>query len=219
MGLDAAIMEGVNEQIKAKVGWFAYVLSGAKAMMSPVVRMEISVDDGEFTPHRARTVVVGNVGSLQAGMPLLPDAAIDDGLLDVVLLYPEAVPVLAPAGLPGARQAAAHRRDHRPDAGRTGHHPGRLTHSPPARRRPARRRQGAADDLSSRPGPGPRPPIVRESVGYPADPQSPKAVKERLKQARPRFLATSVGGVYAVAPRGAHAKTRNRPGRASATRV
>jgi YegS/Rv2252/BmrU family lipid kinase len=89
MGLDAAIMQGVNEQLKAKVGWVAYVLSGVKALMSPVVRMEISVDDEEFTTHRARTVVVGNVGFLQAGMPLLPDAAIDDGLLDVVLLYPK----------------------------------------------------------------------------------------------------------------------------------
>jgi YegS/Rv2252/BmrU family lipid kinase len=89
MGLDAAIMQGVNEQLKAKVGWVAYVLSGLRALMSPVVRMEISVDDAEFTAHRARTVVVGNVGFLQAGMPLLPDAAIDDGLLDVVLLYPK----------------------------------------------------------------------------------------------------------------------------------
>jgi YegS/Rv2252/BmrU family lipid kinase len=89
MGLDAAIMEGVNEQIKQKMGWFAYVLSGVRAMMSPVVRMEISVDGAEFTSHRARTVVVGNVGYLQAGMPLLPDAAIDDGLLDVVLLHPK----------------------------------------------------------------------------------------------------------------------------------
>jgi YegS/Rv2252/BmrU family lipid kinase len=91
MGLDAAIMSGVNEQLKAKVGWVAYVVSGLKAMTSPVVRMEISVDGGEFTSHRARTVVVGNVGFLQAGMPLLPDAAIDDGLLDVVLLYPKRV--------------------------------------------------------------------------------------------------------------------------------
>jgi YegS/Rv2252/BmrU family lipid kinase len=91
MGLDAAIMQGVNEQLKAKVGWVAYVVSGAKALMSPVVRMELSVDGGEFTSHRARTVVVGNVGTLQAGMPLLPDAVIDDGLLDVVLLYPKRI--------------------------------------------------------------------------------------------------------------------------------
>jgi diacylglycerol kinase family enzyme len=32
--------------------------------------------------------VIGNVGYLQAGMPLLPDAAIDDGILDVVILHP-----------------------------------------------------------------------------------------------------------------------------------
>lgn len=89
MGFDAAIMEGVNEDLKKKVGWIAYVLSGMKALMFPAVRLEISVDGGPFTKHRARTVVVGNVGSLQAGMPLLPDAAIDDGQLDVVMLHPQ----------------------------------------------------------------------------------------------------------------------------------
>jgi YegS/Rv2252/BmrU family lipid kinase len=88
MGFDAAIMEGVNEEIKAKVGWIAYVLSALKSLMFPAVKTEISIDGGEFTTHRARTIVVGNVGYLQAGMPLLPDAAIDDGQLDVVLLHP-----------------------------------------------------------------------------------------------------------------------------------
>ncbi|QWF22509.1 phosphatase PAP2 family protein [Nocardioides sp. LMS-CY] len=88
MGFDAAIMEGVNEDIKKKIGWVAYVLSALKSLMFPAVRVEVSVDDGEFTKHRARTIVVGNVGFLQAGMPLLPDAAIDDGVLDVVLLHP-----------------------------------------------------------------------------------------------------------------------------------
>lgn len=88
MGFDAAIMEGVNEDIKKKVGWLAYVLSALKSLMFPVTKVEISIDGGDYTKHRARTIVVGNVGYLQAGMPLLPDAAIDDGRLDVVLLYP-----------------------------------------------------------------------------------------------------------------------------------
>jgi YegS/Rv2252/BmrU family lipid kinase len=88
MGFDAAIMEGANEQIKAKVGWLAYVVSGMRNLMFPAVRVDISLDGGEWTRHRARTVLIGNVGYLQAGMPLLPDAAIDDGVLDVVILHP-----------------------------------------------------------------------------------------------------------------------------------
>jgi len=88
MGFDAAIMEGVNEDIKRKVGWLAYVISALKSLMFPVTKVELSVDGGEWTKHRARMVMVGNVGYLQAGMPLLPDATIDDGLLDVVLLNP-----------------------------------------------------------------------------------------------------------------------------------
>ena len=88
MGFDAAMMENVNEDLKKRVGWVAYVLSGLKSLMFPAVKVEISIDGGPFTKHRARTVVVGNVGFLQAGMPLLPDASIDDGLLDVVILHP-----------------------------------------------------------------------------------------------------------------------------------
>ena len=88
MGFDAAIMDGVNEDLKKKVGWIAYVLSALKGLMFPTMRLEISIDDEPFTKHRARTCVIGNVGSLQGGMNLLPDAAIDDGQLDVVLLYP-----------------------------------------------------------------------------------------------------------------------------------
>ncbi|OIJ25794.1 YegS/Rv2252/BmrU family lipid kinase [Nocardioides luteus] len=89
MGFDAAIMSGVNEDIKKRIGWMAYVLSAFKSLMFPAMRLEISIDGGEFTKHRARTVVVGNVGYLQANMPLLPAAALDDGLVDVVLLYPQ----------------------------------------------------------------------------------------------------------------------------------
>jgi YegS/Rv2252/BmrU family lipid kinase len=88
MGFDAAIMEGADEAIKAKIGWLAYFVSGMRQLRSPTFRVEISVDDEPFTKHRAVTVVVGNVGYLTAGIPLLPDATIDDGVLDVVLVSP-----------------------------------------------------------------------------------------------------------------------------------
>jgi YegS/Rv2252/BmrU family lipid kinase len=88
MGFDAAIMEGADDATKARIGWLAYFVSGLRQLRSPSFRVEISVDDGPFTKHRALTVVVGNVGYLTAGIPLLPDATIDDGVLDVVLVSP-----------------------------------------------------------------------------------------------------------------------------------
>ncbi|HPU13380.1 MAG TPA: phosphatase PAP2 family protein [Aeromicrobium sp.] len=89
LGMDAMIMAGVNEDLKKRVGYLAYFVSGMKAVTYPRTKVEITIDDGE--PHRfkARTVVVGNVGFLQGGIPLLPDAQIDDGVLDVVVVAPK----------------------------------------------------------------------------------------------------------------------------------
>ena len=42
MGFDAAIMEGANEKVKAKVGWLAYVVSALRNLMFPAVRLEVS---------------------------------------------------------------------------------------------------------------------------------------------------------------------------------
>jgi len=89
LGMDAAIMTGVNDQLKEKVGWLAYFVSGLKVARYPAMKVQISVDGGDFKKFRARTVVVGNVGFLQAGIPLLPDAQIDDGRLDVVVIAPK----------------------------------------------------------------------------------------------------------------------------------
>src|SRR5262249_21603869 len=89
MGFDAAMIASASDDVKARIGWIAYVLGGAKALTFPARRFEISVDGAPFTKHRARAVMVGNVGSLQAGMPLMPDAEIDDGVIDALLLYPQ----------------------------------------------------------------------------------------------------------------------------------
>lgn len=89
LGMDAMIMTGVNEDLKKRVGYLAYFVSGIKAITFPRTRVEITIDDNEPVRFRARTVVVGNVGFLQGGIPLLPDAQIDDGLLDVVVVAPK----------------------------------------------------------------------------------------------------------------------------------
>jgi diacylglycerol kinase family enzyme len=56
-----------------------------------VVKVSITMDDGEPVQRRAKTVVVGNVGHLQANIPLLPDAEPDDGTLDVVVIAPRRI--------------------------------------------------------------------------------------------------------------------------------
>ncbi len=88
LGLDAAIMAGAPDALKARIGWPAYVVAGARHLRFPAVRVDIAIDGGQPVRRRARTVLIGNVGFLQAGIPLLPDARIDDGVLDVVVIAP-----------------------------------------------------------------------------------------------------------------------------------
>jgi YegS/Rv2252/BmrU family lipid kinase len=88
LGFDAAIMRDAPEGLKKVVGWPAYLVSGAKHLRGRGVRVVIRVDGEEPMHRRVRTVVVGNVGKLQGGIPLIPDAKPDDGVLDVVLVAP-----------------------------------------------------------------------------------------------------------------------------------
>jgi diacylglycerol kinase (ATP) len=90
-GFDAAMMDDAPVRLKAVLGWPAYVVSGLRHLRDRPVRVELRVDDGPVLVRRTRCVVVGNVGTLQGGVRLLPDAAPDDGLLDVVLLSPRGV--------------------------------------------------------------------------------------------------------------------------------
>ncbi|TDD41763.1 diacylglycerol kinase [Kribbella antibiotica] len=91
LGLDAAIISQAPPVLKAQIGWPAYLVSTARNINHPSVRVRITFDD-EFTiERRVRTVVIGNVGMLQANIPLLPDARPDDGLIDVVVIAPRRV--------------------------------------------------------------------------------------------------------------------------------
>ncbi|HEU4911182.1 MAG TPA: diacylglycerol kinase family protein [Actinomycetes bacterium] len=91
LGLDAAIMRDAPEGLKKAVGWPAYVVSAGKHLRGRGIRVAVTIDECETVNRRVRSVVVGNVGKLQAGIPLLPDARADDGYLDVVLIAPRNV--------------------------------------------------------------------------------------------------------------------------------
>jgi diacylglycerol kinase family enzyme len=86
LGLDAAVVAGTR--MKHHFGWFAYALSGALHLAVPPAPFSIRLDDGAPIERQARSVVVGNTGMLPGGFTLLPDARLDDGLLDVGVLAP-----------------------------------------------------------------------------------------------------------------------------------
>ncbi|WP_207769198.1 diacylglycerol/lipid kinase family protein [Nocardioides currus] len=87
LGFDAQIMDDAPEGVKDKAGWAAYVASGGQHLTDDPFELELSVD-GTSSTSEARGVVVGNCGELTGGMELLPDAVVDDGLLDVAVISP-----------------------------------------------------------------------------------------------------------------------------------
>ncbi len=90
IGFDAAMLRDTSEQAKARVGPAAYVASGLSNLPKRGFDCTLTVDDQPPRRSRARTVLVGNVGKLQGGLPLLPYAVPDDGWLDVVVIKPRA---------------------------------------------------------------------------------------------------------------------------------
>jgi YegS/Rv2252/BmrU family lipid kinase len=86
MGFDAEMLADAPEQLKAKVGWPAYVVSAARHLREPRHTFTLTVDGAVPLTVRGRGVLVGNVGRLQGGLPVLPDATPDDGRLDVAVI-------------------------------------------------------------------------------------------------------------------------------------
>jgi len=88
MGFDAQMLRDTPETLKARIGWPAYAIAAARHLCDTPMQVSISLDHAEPFTRRARSVLVANVGTLQGGLRLLPDAAPDDGLLDVAVLMP-----------------------------------------------------------------------------------------------------------------------------------
>ncbi|MFJ4900467.1 diacylglycerol kinase family protein [Streptomyces sp. NPDC088727] len=87
-GLDAAIMEKTADRAKSVLGWPAYALAGLSSLTTPPVRLTVRLDEAPALHRTARMVLVGNVGTVQGGLNLLPSARPDDGLLELMILDP-----------------------------------------------------------------------------------------------------------------------------------
>ncbi len=88
IGFDAAMMDHASPTLKAWFGAPAYVVAAVRHLRDRPMRAVIAIDDTPPVHRRVRSVLIGNVGRLQGGIRLLPDAEPDNGQMDVAILAP-----------------------------------------------------------------------------------------------------------------------------------
>ena len=89
-GLDAKMLANTDDELKKRAGWLAYVKAIVQVLRDRnELRFRFRLDGGQARSVRAHTIMIGNCGSLPANILLLPEAAIDDGEFDIVVLRPE----------------------------------------------------------------------------------------------------------------------------------
>ena len=86
IGFDAAMLRDTDPKLKEHLGAVAYVLSGFKQLRRRATRFRLRLDDRPPFDRTGQGVLIGNLGRLQGGLPIMPDARPDDGLLDVAVL-------------------------------------------------------------------------------------------------------------------------------------
>lgn len=89
-GVDAQMLVETDDDLKDRAGWLAYVEAMGRAMAgTEMTDVTLTIDDGEPQEVRGHTMLIGNCGMVQGGVRLLPDAVLDDGRLDLLLVSSE----------------------------------------------------------------------------------------------------------------------------------
>jgi YegS/Rv2252/BmrU family lipid kinase len=108
IGFDAAMLRDTDPSMKSRLGALAYVISGLRQLRRRATDYRIALDDSPPFHRLAQGVLVGNLGRIQGGLEVLPDARPDDGVLDVgVLLTRSLLDWLKLAGRVLARRGRA----------------------------------------------------------------------------------------------------------------
>jgi YegS/Rv2252/BmrU family lipid kinase len=82
-GLDAMMIRDAGAGLKDRVGRIAYVWTGARNSRVKPVKITIDVDGKTWFRDAASCVLVGNVSDVLGGLSVFPQAAPDDGRLDI----------------------------------------------------------------------------------------------------------------------------------------
>ncbi len=91
-GIDAHMITETNDDLKDKAGWLAYVESLGRAVSaSEIITIHLSIPGQDAVEEQAHTLIVGNCGTLQGGVTLLPDADPADGELDLLILNADGI--------------------------------------------------------------------------------------------------------------------------------
>lgn len=88
LGMDAEIMNDTNAKLKESVGWLAYSEAGLRHLAGRRKKVSIALDDQPAQQRKVRSVLFANCGLLPGGIDFVPEALIDDGVLDVVVISP-----------------------------------------------------------------------------------------------------------------------------------
>nr|WP_244962904.1 diacylglycerol kinase family protein [Cryobacterium roopkundense] len=92
LGIDAQMIANTNSTLKKQVGWLAYVDAGVRALpkLRPF-RIRYSIEGRTDRPVHVSSILVANCGLLPGNIQFLPDARLDDGILDIAVLQPKGV--------------------------------------------------------------------------------------------------------------------------------
>ncbi|WP_284987192.1 diacylglycerol kinase family protein [Arthrobacter sp. fls2-241-R2A-172] len=88
MGLDAEVVGDTREELKKTVGWLAYTEAGVRHLPGRRKRVSITMDDEPEQARKIRSVLFANCGLIPGGIDFIPQAMIDDGMLDIVVMSP-----------------------------------------------------------------------------------------------------------------------------------
>ena len=91
MGLDAQIMESTDSGLKKVIRSGAYAVAAVQNAVPDPFTATITLDDAPPVRRQMVMALMGNVGTITAGMTLFPRATPTDGMVDLLLASPDKV--------------------------------------------------------------------------------------------------------------------------------